>query len=160
MSTTTSLKPNLTVAASCAPTRGLDNLLERDLLPDWLIRVGIRRLLVQRLREEDKGDVERQRARLLEFIRQLKTSPVAIATDAANQQHYEVPAALLSACAGKAPEVQQRPMGSRHDHSGRSRAGDARPDLPACSHRRRAGDLGIRLWVGFAVALHGREIPQ
>ena len=71
-------------------------MLERDLLPDWLIRIGIRRLLAQRLREEDQGDVERQRARLLEFVRQLKTSPVAIATDAANQQHYEVPPGSLN----------------------------------------------------------------
>ena len=55
MSTTTSIQPNLTAAPSSAPTRGLDNLLERDLLPDWLIRIGIRRLLAQRLREEDRG---------------------------------------------------------------------------------------------------------
>src|SRR5271165_7572132 len=101
MSTTTSLEPNLTAAASCASTRGLDNLLERDLRPDWLIRVSIRRLLAQRLREENKGDVERQRAHLLEFVRQLKTSPVAIATDAANQQHYEVPARFFQLALGK-----------------------------------------------------------
>ena len=30
----------------------LDTLLEKNLLPDWLIRIGIRRLLAQRLREE------------------------------------------------------------------------------------------------------------
>jgi len=31
--------------------------LDRDILPDWLIRLGIRRLVVGRLREEDLGDV-------------------------------------------------------------------------------------------------------
>ena len=31
-------------------------LLERDLVPDWLIRAGIRRLLRERLAEEDRGD--------------------------------------------------------------------------------------------------------
>ena len=30
----------------------LDSLLEKNLLPDWLIRIGIRRLLAQRLRDE------------------------------------------------------------------------------------------------------------
>src|SRR5271157_1435337 len=101
MSTTTSLEPNLAFAPASAPTGGLDNLLERDLLPDWLIRIGIRRLLAHRLRDEDQGDTERQRARLLEFITQLKASPVAIATDAANQQHYEVPARFFELALGK-----------------------------------------------------------
>ena len=32
----------------------IDRLLEKDLLPDWLIRIGIRRLLAQRIRDEEK----------------------------------------------------------------------------------------------------------
>ena len=32
--------------------RMIDTLLEKNLLPDWLIRFGIRRLLAKRLREE------------------------------------------------------------------------------------------------------------
>ncbi len=79
----------------------LDNLLERDFLPDWLIRMGIRRLLKQRLREEDRGGVEQQKAQMLDFVRQLKSSPVAIATDAANQQHYEVPSRFYELALGK-----------------------------------------------------------
>ena len=101
MSTTTSIQPSLDAAPATTPTRGLDYLLERDLLPDWLSRIGIRRLLAQRLREEDEGDVERQRAHLLEFVRQLKTSPVAIATDAANQQQYEVPSRFYELALGE-----------------------------------------------------------
>src|SRR5271157_1715672 len=101
MSRSSSIQTNLTAAPAFAPTQQLYNLLERDLLPDWLIRIGIRRLLVQRLREEDQGDTERQRVRLLEFVRQLKTSPVAIATDAANQQHYEVPARFFQLALGR-----------------------------------------------------------
>jgi cyclopropane-fatty-acyl-phospholipid synthase len=101
MSTTASLEPNLTAAASAAPTRVLDNVVERDMLPDWIIRMGVRRLLAQRLREEDQGDVERQRAHLLEFVSHLKASPIAIATDAANQQHYEVPARFFQLALGK-----------------------------------------------------------
>ena len=66
--------------------------LERDLLPDWLIRFGIRRLLAARLREEQQGGVEAQAARLMNFVEQLRLSPIAIRPDAANEQHYEVPA--------------------------------------------------------------------
>ena len=67
------------------------SLLERDLLPDPLIRFGIRRLLAQRLREEDQGGVEAQQAHLMSLVAQLRSSPVAIATREANAQHYELP---------------------------------------------------------------------
>jgi cyclopropane-fatty-acyl-phospholipid synthase len=66
-------------------------LLERDLVPDFLIRRRIRSLLAARLREEDQGDPERQQKRLMDFIGTLAQSPVAIETAAANEQHYEVP---------------------------------------------------------------------
>jgi cyclopropane-fatty-acyl-phospholipid synthase len=66
--------------------------LERDLLPDWLIRLGIRRLLAARLREQREGGVEAQAARLMSFVEQLRHSPVAVRPDTANEQHYEVPA--------------------------------------------------------------------
>jgi cyclopropane-fatty-acyl-phospholipid synthase len=39
-----------------------EQLLERNLLPDWLIRIGIRRLLAERLRQEDRGSAEAQQA--------------------------------------------------------------------------------------------------
>jgi cyclopropane-fatty-acyl-phospholipid synthase len=77
-----------------------DTLLEKDLLPDWLIRLGIRRLLRERLREEDAGDPASRRARLLRFVDELRASPVAIETKAANDQHYEVPAAFFVKCLG------------------------------------------------------------
>ena len=77
------------------------NLLERDLLPDWLVRVGIRRLLSQRLREENKGSPELQQAHLMRLINQLQLGPVAIETAAANAQHYEVPARFFQLVLGK-----------------------------------------------------------
>src|SRR5271157_2461826 len=101
MSTTTSLDPNLAEASAPTPATSLDTLLERGLLPDWVIRIGIRRLLKQRLHEEDRGSVERRQAHLIDFVRQLKASPVAIATDAANQQHYEVPSRFYQLALGK-----------------------------------------------------------
>ena len=40
----------------------VDTLLARGLLPDAVVRAGIRRLLRQRLREEDRGSEAAQRA--------------------------------------------------------------------------------------------------
>jgi cyclopropane-fatty-acyl-phospholipid synthase len=77
-----------------------EQLLEKDLVPDFLIRMGIRRLLAARLREEAKAD------RLLMFLEELNRSPIAIDTDAANEQHYEVPA-----------EFYQRVLGPRLKYS-------------------------------------------
>ena len=78
----------------------IDALLERNLLPDPLLRFGIRRLLAQRLREEDKGSAEAQRAHLQALIGELRRSPIAIETAAANEQHYEVPTRFYQLCLG------------------------------------------------------------
>ena len=78
----------------------IDSLLERNLLPDPLLRFGIRRLLAQRLREEDKCSAEAQRAHLQALIDELRRSPIAIETAAANEQHYEVPTRFYQLCLG------------------------------------------------------------
>ena len=76
-------------------------LLERNLLPDALIRFGIRRLLAERLRDEDKGDTEAQHRHFMQFVGQLKASPVAINTREANEQHYELPTEFFGLVLGK-----------------------------------------------------------
>jgi cyclopropane-fatty-acyl-phospholipid synthase len=76
-------------------------LLERNLVPDSLIRNRIRALLQARLAEEDKGDPERQQQHLMDLIRRLKASPIAISTAAANEQHYEVPTEFYLHVLGK-----------------------------------------------------------
>jgi cyclopropane-fatty-acyl-phospholipid synthase len=82
------------------PAQTLDVLLEKNILPDWLIRLGIRRLLRQRLREENQGSVIAQRAHLLKLVAELKRSPIAVETQAANEQHYEVSTQFYQACLG------------------------------------------------------------
>ena len=79
----------------------LEALLERDMLPDALLRLGIRRLLRQRLRAERRGSGEAQLAALQALIAQLRASPIAIETQAANQQHYEVPTRFFQLCLGR-----------------------------------------------------------
>jgi len=69
----------------------IDTLLERRLVPDKVIRFGIRRLLRSRLREEQRENCELQQAHLTATIEQLKQSPIAVHTADANEQHYEVP---------------------------------------------------------------------
>lgn len=69
-------------------------MLDRDLLPDWLIRIGIRKLLRERLSMHGKGELEQRAREHMDWVRELRRSPVAIETDAANEQHYEVPAAF------------------------------------------------------------------
>ena len=78
----------------------LDSLLTRDVFPDLLLRFGIRRLLQQRLREEDQGGLGPNRARLLALVEELRRSPIAIETAAANEQHYEVPTRFYQLCLG------------------------------------------------------------
>ena len=76
-------------------------LLERDWLPDFLIRFGIRRLLAERLREERKTDAGAQQAHLMRLVEELRASPVAIATREANEQHYEVPSEFFQRVLGR-----------------------------------------------------------
>ena len=79
---------------------GLLGLAERGLLPDVLIRAGIRRLCEQRLAEELEGGVEAQSLRQRQRLEELRQSPLAIETEAANSQHYELPPAFFGHCLG------------------------------------------------------------
>jgi len=65
------------------------DLCERGYVPDALARFGMRRLIAQRLADESAGDAP---ARHAQFVRELRASPIAIHTQDANAQHYEVPA--------------------------------------------------------------------
>ena len=79
----------------------LDPILERNLLPDAVLRLGIRGLIRQRHRMEQEGGPSAQQARLMDWIRRLRESPIAIETDAANDQHYDVPAAFFEQVLGR-----------------------------------------------------------
>lgn len=60
-------------------------LAERGMLPTTLVRAGIRGLLRQRLASLKSGASEE------EIAAKLSASPVALETDTANEQHYELP---------------------------------------------------------------------
>ncbi len=79
----------------------LIELAERGKLPDALIRFGIRRLCQRRLLDEHINDPEAQQHQFQSLIEELRSSPIAIATDAANEQHYEVPTEFYLRALGK-----------------------------------------------------------
>ena len=83
-----------------------DALLDRGLLPDFALRIGIRRLLARRLREIEDGDSAELQDRCRRFRRELANSPIAIDTDKANEQHYELP-----------PQFFERVLGPRLKYS-------------------------------------------
>jgi cyclopropane-fatty-acyl-phospholipid synthase len=74
---------------------------ESGLAPDRLIRAGIRVLNRQRLRDERRDSIEALREHQQAFIASLRQSPIAVETDAANKQHYEVPPEFFLHALGK-----------------------------------------------------------
>jgi cyclopropane-fatty-acyl-phospholipid synthase len=61
------------------------SLAERGWLPTGVVRAGIKSLLRQRIAELDRGASDD------ELIAKLLRSPIALETDKANEQHYELP---------------------------------------------------------------------
>lgn len=79
---------------------GLMGLAERGWLPDGLIRLGIRRLLARRLEEEARGGGDAVARRAEALRERLSRGPIAVKTEDANRQHYEVPAGFYEHCLG------------------------------------------------------------
>lgn len=75
------------------------NLAEQGRFPDSVIEFGIRRLCKDRLKEIPPSSefIEAERA----FIDELKNSPIAIHTEEANEQHYELPPEFFLKVLGK-----------------------------------------------------------
>jgi cyclopropane-fatty-acyl-phospholipid synthase len=77
------------------------SLLERNLIPDTLIRSAIRSNCEQRLKDENIDDLEKQHEKFMKFVAMLRESPIAVETRAANEQHYEVPTKFFQMVLGK-----------------------------------------------------------
>ncbi|ADC72331.1 Cyclopropane-fatty-acyl-phospholipid synthase [Thioalkalivibrio sp. K90mix] len=72
---------------------------EQGRMPDLLVRAGIRRLLAERLAEVS-GTAEATMERRYALIESMRAAPVALSTDIANEQHYEIPTAYFEQCLG------------------------------------------------------------
>jgi cyclopropane-fatty-acyl-phospholipid synthase len=74
-------------------------LAERGLVPEPLLRYGIRNLLRRRLKEEAVRHSDLGSART-QWLAHMQQSPIAPLPDRANEQHYEVPAELFAVMLG------------------------------------------------------------
>jgi cyclopropane-fatty-acyl-phospholipid synthase len=74
-------------------------LAERGFVPSPVVRMGIRRLLRSRIRDEERRHTDREAA-LARFIAGMEGGDVAPVPALANQQHYEVPASFFQAVLG------------------------------------------------------------
>lgn len=69
----------------------LDKILAKGWIPDLLLRFAIKSRLSAKLRRQEVEDIEERSNRMNLFIEDLKEQPIAIKTNRANQQHYELP---------------------------------------------------------------------
>ena len=65
-------------------------IVEKNLLPDIILRFGMQRELAYELNKVKKMTSETKLAKKLEFVKSIKKMPIAINQKAANDQHYEV----------------------------------------------------------------------
>ncbi|CAN1217300.1 (S)-coclaurine N-methyltransferase [Linum perenne] len=75
--------------------------MERNILPDIVVRSLTRLLLGVRLRWGYKSCAELQLSQLLNFVHSLKDMPIAIQTEKPKEQHYEVPTSFFKLVLGK-----------------------------------------------------------
>jgi len=76
-------------------------ILDTGLVPDWMIRAGIRRTVAARLRAEDEPDPAMAFHRKEQFVIARSAGPLAVDTSAANAQHYEIPTAFYERVLGR-----------------------------------------------------------
>lgn len=76
-------------------------LAESGLLPDALIRLGIRRLLARRLAAETPASPEAANEALYGLLEAMRAAPIALHTEDANRQHYELPPAFFQTVLGE-----------------------------------------------------------
>lgn len=75
-------------------------LMEAGLIPESLIRMGIRRVVKERYAEIHGYDFEEKAKVIEDFIELQKNSEIAPLVEKANEQHYEVPAEFYSLVLG------------------------------------------------------------
>jgi len=76
------------------------DLLYRYPVPDWIVRRAIRYILRRSTRQRYRLTLAEQEERRRALIEKLRKSPIAVRTEDANRQHYEVPPAFFELVLG------------------------------------------------------------
>ncbi|MBN1178189.1 MAG: class I SAM-dependent methyltransferase [Anaerolineae bacterium] len=76
-------------------------LVQTGLIPDGLIRAVLRSTFSRTLRQKYRLGIEERSEAQRALLHKLRQSPIAIATDDPNRQHYEVPAEFFQLVLGK-----------------------------------------------------------
>lgn len=79
----------------------LITMSENQLLPDCLIRFGIRHLLKKRVASLVSQDTEINHRHKMNFIEAMNKETIALVPELANEQHYEVPSKFYDYCLGR-----------------------------------------------------------
>ena len=77
------------------------DLAEKGILPDFLIRSGIRRMQKERLLWEKSRPISSVEEHHQNWVDEMKKSSIAYVPEKANEQHYEVPPAFFENALGK-----------------------------------------------------------
>ncbi|KAJ9067604.1 hypothetical protein DSO57_1037423 [Entomophthora muscae] len=78
-----------------------ESLIDNGMVPDFALRLGVRLLSRVRLSSISQPSIEKEQETKMQYIQRLRESDIAIHTDKANEQHYEVPTGFIKACLGK-----------------------------------------------------------
>ncbi|MCW5823118.1 MAG: class I SAM-dependent methyltransferase [Cyanobacteria bacterium TGS_CYA1] len=76
------------------------DLIATGMVPDFAIRFGIKQMLAQKLQELKPKDGQNAKDTIRAFVKELKQCPIALHTDTANKQHYELPAEFFQTVLG------------------------------------------------------------
>jgi cyclopropane-fatty-acyl-phospholipid synthase len=82
-------------------TLDLDKILAKGKVPDLLLRYGVKRLVKKRVKKQNNLSIEARFEYLNQFIKELKKQPIAVQTDSANEQHYELPPEFFEKILGR-----------------------------------------------------------
>jgi cyclopropane-fatty-acyl-phospholipid synthase len=114
--------------------------IDRGLLPDWALRIGIRQLLQERLLECEGREKQH-------WVNTLHVSPIAVFTEDANRQHYEVPAEFFLRCLG--PRRKYSCAYYRHGNETLGQAEEEMLELTCLRAKLRDGDSILELGCGW-----------
>jgi len=125
----------------------LYNLAAGSFIPDWLIRMIIRSMLSQTLHSRKIEDPEKQLKSRMDFIQELKDSPIAIHTENANDQHYEVPTAFFKEVLG--PHMKYSSAFFANNENDLGRAEEQMLDLTCKRAELKPGQTILELGCGW-----------